>query len=1082
MGGRDESVLDLVRRRWSVLEPLLEGPTYKRDLVAAVDRSRSTVDRAVRELEAAGLAERVDGGYVASVAGQLAADRYREAADSLGAVEAATAALEPLPHDAAVAPALLTDATVTVAGGSESAAPGEDGSAPPTLVDRFVERVANAEGARVALADGAIGGERMADRCRGAVDGGTVLLPSGEEEDGENPEYRVVAGEAPSFSLARTVDPDGVAVLVHAPDGSPHALVGTDAAAALAWADERLDGLDPAREVPDAGGGDRAPTTVALASEGFQRLDTDHFERRRPRDPVTALRTGHDLVDVAAGHSLPRERPTDGGRERLDGVLTARLAAGEDVALVGPAGSGKSTVCRQVACRWHDEDRGTVWYRSAGRGRAFASTGELAAALRRDPGHSLVVVEDAIRPGASAVFETMLAFRDDPTVSVLVEARAEEWSDPPAALRPRLETFRHESVALEPMPALDDRERERFVEHVASRIDRPAADLAAAVREADAAPDDDGPAALLAFVHRLAAFADPGAVGESALDADAAATLERLREAGDAAYDAGVLVNLLNAAGVGVEAAYPYALVADPTAHDPAAVDDAVAALHGSVLFGDSPLSGRTVHPEWSVAFLEAMTETEPDPAARRRVGRVVSAFCSLADDEAVRESVRRALGAEAAVLDAIAADPTGWADDTVERLFSLGIHQPGLAPLFGESDRSAIDRPAACSPVAVARCADWRAQSRFERGDYDVVVREAATLYDRAGDVAGEEGVRLRVAALDHRAWAALRTGDYDDAEAFCEWALALAERLPADSEARADAERRVLSARGVAAWLDGDLDAAEDHLRAAQHRADPARDPGGAAKVQNNLGIVSYEHGEFDDALERFERSYDLRRRAGERLRLVDSLVNIGVIERDRGDRAAALERFERAVELARLAGARNYLAHALRAQGNTLAALGRADAAVGPLAEALDLVRETGNTEGVAHCHRGLGVAARVRGDLVDADDHLERAREAAAEVDADRALALALRELGTLARERGDPATALDRLDDALAAFDDGTHNAETARTHRERGEALLALGDRAAAREAFETAREQYRALGAEPLATDCGDRLDAVAD
>jgi tetratricopeptide (TPR) repeat protein len=1100
------SVLDVVRRRWSVFEQLLDGPMYKRDLVAAVDRSRSTVDRAVRELDDAGLVERVDGGYVATVAGQLAAEEYRTATDSMAAVEGAMAALEPLPHDAPVSGALLADATISTADRDTDAA---------ALADRFVDHCSRADEPRVAIAGAA--DEAFVEAVRTATDG-SVLLPSAD--DG-NPDGRA-ATSPPPFSLLRT--PSRVTVLVHTDGGRPHALIEATSDVALAWGSDRLVELDPDRSTRVSGTGEDGDAaavgpspasaetgtagastagaatagTARLASEGFERLDAAAFDAAAT-DPLTALRTGHGFADVAAGHALPREIPAEGGdadagsresgppdagsegeRERLDKTLLARLTEGRDVALVGPPGSGKSTVCRQVAHRWYEADRGSVWYRQSGQGRSFTATGELVAAAQSEPGHTLIVVEDAVRAGG-AVFETMRALQSDPTVSVLVDARTEEWGDPPGEpLPPAVRAYRDESVEVVRMPPLDRRERERFVTHVAAGLDRSAAELAAAVRAV--APEDrdavdSAPSAVLAFLHCLAMAAGAGGDAPSALQADAEATLARLRDQDEATYDLGVLVNLLNAAGLAVEPASLYTLVAPPADHDPAAIDAAVEALHGQVLFGASPLDCLLPHEEWSVAFLDALVEAEPEPAAQRRVGRLLSTVWSLADEPASREAVRDALGAEAAVLDRIADDPTGWADETADQLFALVERRPGLLPLFGESEHSALHLPAACSPKAVVRCLDRRCEARFDRGDYEVQNREAAALYDRACDLADPDRTRFRSAAYRHRAWAAIRTGSYDAGDRYAAWALALAERIDDDHWAH-----KALGARGVAAWLAGDLDEAERHLRAAEKRADPEGDPAGAASVQNNLGIVHYGRGDFDAALERFERSRSLRERAGVRLPLVDSLINLGVIERDRGQPEAAIERFESAVDLARDAGGRDFLAHALRALGNTLADCGRPDEATERLEEALDLARDAGNRENVAHCLRGLGVAARERGDLDDAEAHLTESRETAAAVEADRALALALRELGTLARDRGNPERALEYLDEALATFDPDTRNVETARAHRERGEALLALGNDEAAREAFATAREQYRSLGAESRVAECEGRMAAAAD
>ena len=78
MGWADvDDRIDLVAKRVDLLEALAAGPRYKPALVEATGDSRSTVDRAIRELEAAGLIERTDEGFWATLAGRLAAERYR---------------------------------------------------------------------------------------------------------------------------------------------------------------------------------------------------------------------------------------------------------------------------------------------------------------------------------------------------------------------------------------------------------------------------------------------------------------------------------------------------------------------------------------------------------------------------------------------------------------------------------------------------------------------------------------------------------------------------------------------------------------------------------------------------------------------------------------------------------------------------------------------------------------------------------------------------------------------------------------------------------------------------------------------
>lgn len=109
--GWGSDLLAVVERRSDVLAALA-APTRKRALVAELDNSRSTVDRAVRELEALDLAIRDDGGYRRTVGGRLALELYEEVLADLDGVAAAGDLLAVLEPDAPMSPAVLRGATV----------------------------------------------------------------------------------------------------------------------------------------------------------------------------------------------------------------------------------------------------------------------------------------------------------------------------------------------------------------------------------------------------------------------------------------------------------------------------------------------------------------------------------------------------------------------------------------------------------------------------------------------------------------------------------------------------------------------------------------------------------------------------------------------------------------------------------------------------------------------------------------------------------------------------------------------------------------------------------------------------------
>lgn len=84
---RESDLLDLICGREQYLRELAEEPKSKRTLVEVLDDARSTVDRNVRTLAQAGLVNRCNEGYGATLAGRLAVEvhsRHQARLDAIG--------------------------------------------------------------------------------------------------------------------------------------------------------------------------------------------------------------------------------------------------------------------------------------------------------------------------------------------------------------------------------------------------------------------------------------------------------------------------------------------------------------------------------------------------------------------------------------------------------------------------------------------------------------------------------------------------------------------------------------------------------------------------------------------------------------------------------------------------------------------------------------------------------------------------------------------------------------------------------------------------------------------------------------
>lgn len=110
-GERFRSILE---NRNDVLRLLEAEPTTKTDLVEALDISRSTVDRAVRDLQTVECITRTNGRFTATATGRLALEEYDRYVDRTDAIRDARGFLEVLPDDAPLDTAMLHGAAITL--------------------------------------------------------------------------------------------------------------------------------------------------------------------------------------------------------------------------------------------------------------------------------------------------------------------------------------------------------------------------------------------------------------------------------------------------------------------------------------------------------------------------------------------------------------------------------------------------------------------------------------------------------------------------------------------------------------------------------------------------------------------------------------------------------------------------------------------------------------------------------------------------------------------------------------------------------------------------------------------------------
>lgn len=239
-------VMAVVARRGDVLRALADDGGRKCELDDELDVSRSTIDRAIRELEALGLVERTEDGYYRTLSGSLALDEYSRFRSRMDGVLGAREVLSPLPNDTDVDAAVVDDAEIVLA----------DRHSPLRPATHQIEIVERATHVRAVAS--AVLPQHVDAYYEGIVERGMhaeIVLSSPVMErvvadhDGKfhdslatgRVDLRQLDRSLP-YSLMVASTPDGpvMGMLVYVEEGIK-GFVGNDSAEAVSWARSRLD-------------------------------------------------------------------------------------------------------------------------------------------------------------------------------------------------------------------------------------------------------------------------------------------------------------------------------------------------------------------------------------------------------------------------------------------------------------------------------------------------------------------------------------------------------------------------------------------------------------------------------------------------------------------------------------------------------------------------------------------------------------------------------------------------------------------------------------------------------------------------
>jgi tetratricopeptide (TPR) repeat protein len=735
-------------------------------------------------------------------------------------------------------------------------------------------------------------------------------------------------------------------------------------------------------------------------NEGFVQLTSNYYEVGPPPRPERSWRIGFTFSDVRAG--IPAERLGRHGNQAASEELLALLAEKEDCLIVGGPGSGKSTLCKQTAVRWERDERlGPVLYRESGSGGGsdFESVEALKQAITETDTHSLVVVEDAIRTEANAIFEVIESLAQYDQVSFLLDSREAELEGFSASGLESSLQRRYMDIVNSlhryhiPHLSVDDIQRviDAFGEATDREIDRSATDLRAQLNTRS--ETGIGEMVLLSYLLPISSAES----GPSGLERNVRVRYETLvpqseteirsspRVDDDLVADIGVAVALLTASGVGNYPELIHTLASEygdqPRTHDDIA--DVRSWLEGWFLYVSAEDSEegivRTTHRLWSILYLrelamdheERQEQTRRRSRSERRFARVLECLFDLFDDQKFRESIEREFR-ESPMIDRIKEDPDETLEEFVGALFGLAESWPALASLFGTTDTARYQFPESCPKSAKLSAVEARGHAHRLRGKYTAAQREYETVLELADD----DRPLYKARAQNHLGLVAEATGEFAIAKQRFE--------------------------EGLAQFRD-------------------AGESRGEAMCLSNLGIIARKQGKLTQAEQYHKRSLDIFQHLPGRYVEAATLGNLGTVAQNNGDFERAHDYLRQSLNIAQDLEDRHSKAEAFAALGLLARHEGRHETAIEYTERAQELFREFGNRYGEAKVHSIRGLIATDRSEFELARESYEQALDGFQAINARHGEATTLSELSVLDRMEGRVRDARERLERAINMF-------------------------------------------------------------
>ena len=189
------------------------------------------------------------------------------------------------------------------------------------------------------------------------------------------------------------------------------------------------------------------------------------------------------------------------------------------------------------------------------------------------------------------------------------------------------------------------------------------------------------------------------------------------------------------------------------------------------------------------------------------------------------------------------------------------------------------------------------------------------------------------------------------------------------------------------------------------------------------NSIGIIFYNKGDNDKALNYYSRSLKIREEIGDKKGIAATLNNFGIIYQDQGDYVKAIDYYTRSLKTNEEIGDKNGEANTLSNIGRIYTEQGDTSKAIEYLTRSLKIKEAIDDKRGMATAYNNLGSIYFGHSNIVKAMEYFSRYLTMSEEIGDINNIALALANIGSVYKNSEDNSKALDYYTRSLKIFEE-----------------------------------------------------------